>query len=158
MLIGQYKSKLTEKNRILVPKKIREELGDEMIIARWYEGCLVLVSSLSWQKLIKRLVGETKMIISNVREIDRFILASAFEVNLDSQGRFVLPEVLLGYSGIKEDVVFLGLGDRVEIWSLEKWLDFEKEAEKKAYLALEKIAKEEKFKKDVLSSKNKETA
>ena len=51
MLIGQYTSKLTDKNRISIPKKIRAELGDEMIVAKWYEGGLVLVSKENWQKL-----------------------------------------------------------------------------------------------------------
>ena len=108
MLIGQYVSRLTDKNRISVPKKIREELGEEMIIAKWYEGCLVLVSKENWQKLIKRLIGEAKLIISPVRDIDRFVFASAFEADLDGQGRFVVPESLINYSGIKDEVVFVG--------------------------------------------------
>src|SRR3989337_3031564 len=141
MLIGQYVSRLTDKNRISVPKKIREELGEEMIIAKWYEGCLVLVSKENWQKLIKRLIGEAKLIISPVRDIDRFVFASAFEADLDGQGRFVVPESLINYSGIKDEVVFVGLGDRVEIWRVTIWQKLEGEAEKKASLAIEKIAK-----------------
>ncbi len=145
MLIGQYFSKLTQKNRVAVPKKFREELGSEMIVARWYEGCCVLVSKQNWQNLIDRLIGRTHLVISPIRDIDRFILGSAFEVSLDSQGRFVLPEVLVDFAGLKEEVVFLGLGDRVEIWAKEKWIDLEKSAEEKASLAIEKIAKEEKW-------------
>ena len=112
-----------------------------MIIAKWYEGCLVLVSKENWQKLIKRLIGEAKLIISPVRDIDRFVFASAFEADLDGQGRFVVPESLINYSGIKDEVVFVGLGDRVEIWPVTIWQKLEGEAEKKASLAIEKIAK-----------------
>src|SRR3989344_8788463 len=111
MLIGQYISKLTEGNRVAVPKKIREELGVEMVVAKWYESCLVLVSIVNWQKLITRLIGNTELIISPVRDIDRFILASAFEVSLDGQGRFVLPESLIDYASFENDLIFVGLGE-----------------------------------------------
>lgn len=141
MLIGQYTSKLTDKRRVSVPKKIREELEDEMIIAKWYENCLVLVSKENWQRLIERLTGKKDLIISPVRDIDRFVLASAYEVELDGQGRFVVPESLLEYAGIESEVVFIGLGDRVEIWPAETWRALEQEAEEKASRAIEKIAK-----------------
>lgn len=141
MLIGQYTSKLTDKNRISVPKKIRDELGREMVIAKWYENCLVLVSKENWQRLISRLVGEAKIIVSPVRDIDRFIFGSAFEVELDSQGRFVLPESLTDYASVKTEVIFVGLGDRVEIWPAEVWKELEENAEKKASEAMVKIAK-----------------
>lgn len=141
MLIGQYSSKLTDNKRISVPKKIRDELGDEMVIAKWYERCLVLVSKENWQKLISRLIGKETIVISPVRDIDRFILASAFEVSLDGQGRFVLPENLMLYAEVVSEVAFIGLGDRVEVWAQEKWQELEKNAEEKAAVAIEKLAK-----------------
>jgi MraZ protein len=141
MLIGQYSSKLTDKNRVAIPKKIRDEVGEEMIIARWYERCLVMVSKENWQNLVNRLVGIGKIIISPVRDIDRFIMASAFEVNLDRQGRFVLSEELIKYANIIDEVVFIGLGDRVEIWAVDAWHKLEEEAEERASKAIEKIAK-----------------
>ena len=140
MLIGQFSSKLTDKNRLSIPKKFRQELGNEMIIAKWYEGCLILVSKENWLNLKKRLIGETGLIISPVRDIDRFILGSAFEVSLDSQGRFVLFDILLNYSEIRDEVMFVGLEDRVEIWAKEKWSEIENNAEEKASMAIETIA------------------
>ena len=142
MLVGQYTSKLTDKDRVSVPKKFREELGTELILAKWYENCLVLVNKDSWKKLLRRLIGITKLVISPVRDIDRFILGSAFEVKLDKQGRFIVPEKLLEYAEIKDEVVFLGLNDRVEIWSQDNWRQLEEGAEEKASLAVEKIAEE----------------
>ena len=146
MLIGQYYTRLTEKGRCALPKKFRSQLGDKAIIAKWYEGCLVLVSKEKWDELKLRLTGEAKLVISPVRDIDRFIMASAFEIGLDSQGRFVLPESLIDYAGIQDEVVFAGLGDRVEIWDLDNWRDLEKMAESKAHQAIELIAKYEKGK------------
>lgn len=143
MLIGQYTSRLTDKNRISVPKRIRDELGNELIIAKWYEGCLVMVSRQGWLELVKRLVGGQKLITSPVRDIDRFIFGSAFEAGIDSQGRFVLPEELRLYADVKSEVTFIGLGERVEVWSIERWRELEENAEKKANQAIEKIASEE---------------
>ncbi len=141
MLIGQYLSKLTDKDRVAIPKKIRQELGGELVIARWYENCLVLVSKESWQKLLTRLIGKPSLITSPVRDVDRFILGLAFEIKLDAQSRFIMPKTLLNYANIKEDVVFVGLGDRVEVWSIEEWQKLESGVEKKASEAIEKIAK-----------------
>lgn len=141
MLIGQYVSKLTEKDRIAVPKKIRQELGEDLIIARWYEKCLVLVSKDAWQRLLKRLIGTANLITSPVRDVDRFILGLAFEIKLDNQGRFIMPKALLDYANIKQEMVFVGLYDRVEIWASEEWEKLEAEVEKKAAKAVEKISK-----------------
>lgn len=142
MLIGQYKSKLTDKDRLAVPKKFRHELGDELVLARWYENALVLVSLPKWQELKKRLVGETGLITGPIRDIDRFILGSAFEVTVDKQGRFVLAEALKTYAQITGEVVFVGLEDRVEVWSLENWQQLELVAKDKATKAIEKLAHE----------------
>ena len=144
MLIGQYSSKLTDKDRISIPKKFREELGDELIVAKWYESCLVLVSRNIWDKLLARLVGDSKLVTEPVRDIDRFVLASAFEIKLDNQGRFIVPEVLRIYAGIEYEVTFVGLGDRIEVWSSDKWRELEDVAERKASVAIEKIARDEK--------------
>jgi MraZ protein len=141
MLIGQYTSKLTEGNRLAIPKKFREELGGEMIIAKWYEGSLVLVSKDNWQSLLNRLTGKEVLITSPVRDIDRFVMGSAYEVNLDSQGRFVMPEALGDYTRSGIELVFVGLGDRVEIWPQVAWQKLEEKAEEKASKAIEKIAK-----------------
>jgi MraZ protein len=142
MLIGQFTSKLTDKDRISVPKKFRAELGEEMIVARWYERCLVLVSKDGWRQLLNRLSGATGPIVSPVRDIDRFVLGMAFEINLDKQGRFIVPDVLMTYADIKNEVVFVGLGDRVELWAQEKWKELEKVAGEKAEKAIEKMARQ----------------
>jgi len=142
MLIGQYDSKLTDKDRIVVPNKFRQELEKELIVARWYEQCLVLVSQVGWSNLVNRLVGAAELVISPVRDIDRFILGSAFEIKIDSQGRFIVPKILIDYAEIKTEVVFLGLQDRIEIWSRENWEILEESIESKAAEAIEKIAKE----------------
>lgn len=121
MLIGSYQSNLGDKRRVAVPKKFIDSLGNRPILAKWYEDCLVLVSFEFWQELLKRLTGGRKTISLGVRDIERFILGSAFEVEPDSQGRIIVPEILADYSKLNKEVMFIGLGDRVEIWPKEVW-------------------------------------
>jgi MraZ protein len=141
MLIGQYTSKLTDKERVSIPKKIREELGDDLILAKWYENCLVLVSREKWKELLRRVLGETKLVISPVRDIDRFLMSSAYELKLDNQGRFIIPEILKKHAEIETEIIFVGLGDRVEVWSEVGWRKIEESAQEKASKAIEIIAR-----------------
>ncbi|OGM24905.1 hypothetical protein A3D00_04790 [Candidatus Woesebacteria bacterium RIFCSPHIGHO2_02_FULL_38_9] len=142
MLIGQHSGKLTQKGRLALPKKVRSEIGSKAIVARWYEGCFVVVSPDRWQALLEKLTARSEFITEPVRDTDRFILGSAYEVELDDQGRFVVPGMLRQYAGLKNEVIFLGLGDRVEVWDKETWLKRESLIQKRASIILEKVAKE----------------
>ena len=92
-----------------------------MVVAKWYDGCLVLVSEGFWEALLNRLTGGSRVASLGVRDIERFILGSAFEVTPDNQGRIIIPEILAGFAGLENELVFLGLGDRVEIWGRKIW-------------------------------------
>ncbi len=139
MLIGQYYSKITLKNRISLPKKFRNEVGERLIIAKWYEGCCVIVSESSWKEIMEKLTGRMEILTKAVRDTDRFILGSAFELELDFQGRFVIPGNLKEYAELTEDVVFLGLGNRIELWDAKIWSEKEKVIQESAEVALEKM-------------------
>jgi len=122
MIIGHYITSFDkEKRRVAIPKKFRQALGDELIIARWYEGCLVVVSKKSWALLMDRVTGKTRVVTSPVRDTDRFILGSAHEFSPDNQGRVVLPDYLSSHANLGSEVVFVGLGDRIEIWDKKEW-------------------------------------
>ncbi|OGM07650.1 hypothetical protein A3E15_02940 [Candidatus Woesebacteria bacterium RIFCSPHIGHO2_12_FULL_42_9] len=121
MLIGSYLGLLGEKRRTAVPKRFLDELGEKLVVAKWYDGCLVLVSEGFWEALLNRLTGGSRVASLGVRDIERFILGSAFEVTPDNQGRIIIPEILAGFAGLENELVFLGLGDRVEIWGRKIW-------------------------------------
>ncbi len=139
MLIGQYFSKITDKNRISLPKKFRNELGDRLIIAKWYEGCCVIVSESRWNTILEKLTGRSEILTKAVRDTDRFILGSGYEVFLDAQGRFIIPANLKNYANLSTDVTFLGLGNRVEIWDSVIWSNKEKSVQENAEDTLEKL-------------------
>ncbi|SRR5260221_1194052 len=121
MLIGSYLGNLGDKRRAAIPKKFLSELGEKPILARWYEGCLILVTNEFWELLLGRLTGGTRVLGFGVRDIERFILGSAFETEPDSQGRIVIPEILSTYANLNKDLMFVGLGDRVEVWNKQTW-------------------------------------
>lgn len=142
MLLGNYTTQLSSGNRIAVPKKFRSQLGDSFIVAKWYEKCLVLITESSWSDLLQKLTGTQSVPTGAVRDTHRFIMGSAYEVAPDSQGRFVVPDLLKKFADIKNEVVFLGLGDRVEVWDKKEWEAREDFIGEHAAALLEKLADE----------------
>jgi len=140
MLVGHYQTKINLKNRTAVPAKYRQILGKKVIVAQWYENCLVIVSKTQWEALLNQ-IGEKPFIVSPARETDRFLLGNAFEIDLDSQGRFVVPPTLTKYAGLNEEVVFVGLLNRVEIWDKNNWDKHQKYLNEKAADIAESLSK-----------------
>lgn len=120
MIIGEYQNRIGEKKRVALPKKFRIEIGDEIILTRGYENCLVLVNKGMWEKIGSDVINGS-FINKNIRDTSRFLVGSASEVSLDPQGRFVIPQGLFDYANLNEDIVFVGLINWIEIWSLEDW-------------------------------------
>lgn len=120
MLIGEYRSKVTSGNRAALPKKFREELGNAFIITRGYEDCLLVVSFKLWEKILEEATSGP-FISSSVRDTSRFLIGGAHEIDLDRQGRFVIPASLLKYAKIQSEVTFLGLNRWIEIWDYQAW-------------------------------------
>jgi len=129
---------------VALPSKFRKELGQKPIVAKWYEDCLVIVSKANWNVLLQRLTGEAAIITAPVRDTDRFILGSAYELEPDNQGRMIIPESLASYASLKEEIIFLGLGERVEVWDKQDWKKREGLIADKAANLIEEIAKNEK--------------
>ncbi|MBU3978602.1 division/cell wall cluster transcriptional repressor MraZ, partial [Patescibacteria group bacterium] len=126
MLIGQYGGKISEKHQAALPKKFRDELGDKLIITKGFENCLIVVSEENWKTLLEGTEGKP-FTNKNTRELQRFLLGNATYVELDDKGRFVIPEFLRKFAGIKNDIIFAGIQRFVEIWDKEKWEENQKE-------------------------------
>lgn len=125
MLIGQFRAKTNAKGRIAFPKKFREVLGDNLVVTVGYENSLMIVSAKDWQTLVAS-TADKPFIFGSARDTNRFLLGEATEVELDEQGRFVLPAYLREYAKIGEEVVFLGLNKYVEVWDKNAWEEYQK--------------------------------
>lgn len=120
MLIGEYHGKLSNKKRTSLPKKFRNELGENIILTRGYEDALILVNQDMWQKIAQDVINGS-FINKNIRDTNRFLVGGAVEIDTDKVGRFIIPEALFEHAGLKKDVVFIGLINWIEIWDKEKW-------------------------------------
>ena len=129
MLIGHYKTKLSNKGRLALPSKFKKALGSSLIITAGYEKALMIVKKDNWDNLVSNITNQ-KLTLEPARATDRFLLGSAFEIKLDPKGRFIVPKYLKNYAVLGQEVVFLGVGNRVELWSLKKWQTYEQYLDK----------------------------
>jgi MraZ protein len=120
MLIGEYEVKLTDKNRVAIPKKIRDEFTEGLILSRGYEGCLILLDKKRWDDF-ENIINKGSILSISIRDTKRFIFGGAYELDVDGQGRFVLPVNLKQYAQINNEIIFIAIKDWVEVWDLEIW-------------------------------------
>lgn len=124
MLTGNYSNRVSVKGRTAVPAKFRSELGKKVIITKGYEKTLFLITEDEWERQLGG-VNLRPLVISQPREPERFILGNAFPVVLDEQGRFVIPKNLRQHAQIKDQAVFVGVGNRLEIWDQGRWQEYQ---------------------------------
>jgi MraZ protein len=123
MLIGEYKHTLDDKKRISLPSKFRKEIGKKIVVTHGLDQCLFAYPIKEWQEISKK-IGELGMGQADTRGFNRFILAGASEVSVDSVGRILIPEHLRKFASVKSKVVFTGVYNRIEIWDEKKWDDY----------------------------------
>lgn len=121
MLLGHYLAKLDlKKGRTALPSKFRQLLGKKIIITKGYENTLMIIGLASWEKVVGGIINRP-FILGEARETDRFLLGSAFEIDLDHQGRFIIPQNLRSTAQLSEEIIFVGVGNRIEIWNKKSW-------------------------------------
>lgn len=138
VFLGQYEHSLDEKGRLTIPSRFREELTGRLVVTRGLDHCLFLYPYSEWQELGQRLRA-LPMTQRDARAFVRLLFAGATEQSLDRQGRLLLPASLREYAGIERDVIILGVANRVELWSKERWLAYETEASQAYEELAEKI-------------------
>lgn len=120
MLIGEYHHNLDEKKRLIIPTKFRDEIGSEFIITRGLDGCLFIYNMDTWNNIVSKLqtLPFTK---KDARTFNRFFLSSATVCEFDRQGRINIPSNLIDYANIKKECTIIGVNDRLEVWSTDKF-------------------------------------
>ena len=120
MFIGEYIHSVDDKKRLSVPAKFRKELGKKAVVTLGLNKCLSLYPTKEWKTFAEKL-SKLSMGKSEDRGFSRTMLSGAFEVEVDSIGRILIPEALKAYAGLKEKVVLTGVFDRVELWDESAW-------------------------------------
>ncbi|MDD5866115.1 division/cell wall cluster transcriptional repressor MraZ [Lachnospiraceae bacterium YH-ros2228] len=120
MFMGEYSHSIDPKGRLIIPAKLREELGDNFVVTKGLDGCLFAYPQEEWQNIEKRF-REVPLTTKDARKFSRFFFAGAAQMELDKQGRILLPATLRSFAGLEKDVVLVGVLDRVEIWDKSRW-------------------------------------
>lgn len=127
MFIGEYQHTLDPKNRVIMPSKFREKLGDSFVMTKGLDNCLFIYSSKEWS-IVEDKLKSLPMTNKDARAFVRFFFAGACECELDKQGRIVMPTNLKDYARIDKELVIIGVSTRIEIWSKEEWNKFNNDA------------------------------
>lgn len=142
MFIGEYQHAIDSKNRIIIPSKFREDLGTSFVMTKGLDGCLYCYTMEEWKKLEEKLKA-LPLTNKDARAFVRFFFSGACDIEVDKQGRALIPQNLIEYAGIIKDIVSIGVSNRIEIWSKEKWdeyneqnINYEEIAEKMSSLGI----------------------
>lgn len=120
MLIGEYEHSVDTKGRLIMPAKLREEIGYKFIVTKGLDGCLFVFPLKEWE-IFQEKLRALPVSDKNARNFTRFFFAGAIECEIDKQGRFLVSSNLREFAGLDKDVVIIGMNSRLEIWSKEKW-------------------------------------
>ena len=122
MFMGEFNHTIDAKGRLIIPSRFREELGQEFVMTKGLDGCLFVYTKEEWHNIEEKFRG-ISMTSKDARKFSRFFFAGAAALELDKQGRILLPANLREYAGIDKEVVSVGVFSRVEIWSKERYLE-----------------------------------
>ncbi len=120
LFIGEYEHSVDAKGRVIMPAKLREDIGEKFILTKGLDGCLFAYSQTEWTNFEEKL-KTLPLTNKNARDFVRFFLSGAIECEIDKQGRFLIPSNLREYAKLIKDIAIIGVGTRIEIWDKETW-------------------------------------
>ena len=125
MFLGTFEPNLMDKGRLALPKKIREELGSKrLVLTIGFEKCIFGFTEKTWEQVAEPELQRPLFSDKEGRDLRRKMFSDASHVELDGQGRCILPERMMEFAGIKERVLVMGAGDHFEIWSKQVWEEY----------------------------------
>lgn len=139
MFIGEYDHSIDDKGRLAIPAKFRRAFEKGAVITRGLDHCLSVYPREEWQALAEKLAA-LPLSSKQSRAFARLMLAGAWDVALDSQGRVMLPEYLRQYASISKHVTLAGLYNRIEIWDEDAWHTYRSQTEAESDQIAESMA------------------
>lgn len=128
MFMGEFQHNIDAKGRLIVPSKLREQLGEKFVVTRGMDGCLFGYPLAEWSQLEEKL-SSMPLSKKDARSFVRFFYSAATECEIDKQGRINIPTTLRDHAELVKACVIIGVANRIEIWSEEKWREFTAETE-----------------------------
>lgn len=124
MFIGNYSHSVDNKGRFIMPSKYRDQLDGRCMVTKGMDShCLYIFTISEWEEFASRLraLPNSK---SEIRDLQRHFLAEAELTEIDKQGRCLISQQLREYADITSGIKLLGLGNKIELWSNNRWTDF----------------------------------
>jgi len=138
MLIGEHIHVIDEKNRISLPARFRAELGKKLVLAPGLDSSIFMFSQKEWEKISSKL-GENSMLQADNRSFNRFMFGGAYEAEVDSAGRILIPDFLKGRAKLSGKIAIIGVQNRAEIWNERAWAKYKAGVEEQADTLAEKL-------------------
>lgn len=117
---SEYECKIDAKGRLVLPAKIKANLpessGNELVVRRGFEPCLILYPMVEFKKIYSKIAGLNEF-NEEYRKLQRNFFRGSSVVELDNNGRFLIPKLMLNYASLEKDAVVVGMGNKVEIWN-----------------------------------------
>ncbi len=125
LLTGSHPRTLDDKNRLTLPKRVREQLGEaaELYLTQGLDQCIWAYDNSGLEELARKL-DQTPATDAEARVFRRLFFAQMEAVDIDKAGRVLLPERLIGFAGLEREVILLGVRDHLEIWDAGRWRDY----------------------------------
>ena len=117
---GEQEHRVDPQGRISLPTRFREVFKGGMVLTRGYDRCIAIYTPAQWENVASEVASLSLNRVRN-RRMRRMNFSAAYDLEMDRQGRVLLPASLRRYAQIGEEVVIVGMGDFLEIWSKESW-------------------------------------
>jgi len=138
MFIGEFHHSIDAKGRVAIPAKFRSSMIGGAIVTRGIDHCLFLLPASDWEKLAQKL-NSLPLAQANSRAFGRLMLSGAVDLELDSQGRVLIPDYLRKYAGLDKEAVVCGVYNRMEIWDAKAWEEYRTKTESSSEEIAEKL-------------------
>lgn len=142
MFFGSYQHNLDEKNRLMIPRKMRESLSSKLYIMKGFDGAISIFEENAFTALMNQF-NTLSFNKKDARSYLRTELANTYELEVDKLGRIQLPTALINKYKISKDVTVLGAGDHIEIWNTVDFEAYQQETEPMFEEIAEKLDKED---------------
>ncbi|GAB4437934.1 MAG: division/cell wall cluster transcriptional repressor MraZ [Chloroflexi bacterium OHK40] len=139
MFLGEFEHTIDDKGRVAIPARFREELGERFVVTKGFDPCLQAFPMSYWAQLTEK-VNRLPIGSPEARNFRRILFAAAAEVEVDRQGRILIPQNLREYAGLAEEVLITGMSTYFELWSGQRWRELQGDLSDNAPAIAEKLA------------------
>ncbi len=139
MFLGRFEHSIDTKGRLALPARYRDNLADGVVVTRGFDSCLLIYPMAVWSPLASK-VSQLSISDPDVRALRRLLFSEAADLELDKQGRILIPSDLRNYAELDREAVIVGMHTFIEIWSPARWSDEQSTLDRDGQAVAERLA------------------